>query len=392
MNGKKRLIDDFTISNSDDVSDVSAALYKEELNDQKIEKLGNRLTIISVILPCLIGAILVYGYFDIKKRVMIIHDSGQTQVDIVATEFESKLNAMEVELAKIKFSIEKDIPELRQQTISIQDEQTLLAEKKSDKEETEKNIAVIKESLQKITDQYQGVLHILDRTNQETLTIINENSKALDKKIDASIASVKAIQADIESKISAVKNVEAGIDNKIDSRIDILMDKKVKAAISEQIAVKSQNLDKQVADIELSVESKLATLTEATQILSENRATIAKLENNITELNKKVGLIGNKLQQSQAKDFEKATTDIDKKYVDTQIAALKKSLNYKIDQLDLALSRKILQYSTQLESLMRQSGAASKKKTESATQTGKQSDLIIIKPERGKIFETDLTQ
>lgn len=85
-------------------------------------------------------AILVYGYLDIKKRVLAINDSGQSQVDIVATQFEARLNAFEVELAKIRFSLEKEIPEVKQQTIAIQDELTLIDSNKSSKDETRNSL------------------------------------------------------------------------------------------------------------------------------------------------------------------------------------------------------------------------------------------------------------
>lgn len=394
MDGKKRLIDDFTISNSDDAidSDSSAVLYREQLNEQKIEKLGNRVTIIAVLLPCLICAILVYGYFDIKKRVLAINDSGQSQVDIVATQFEARLNAFEVELAKIRFSLEKEIPEVKQQTIAIQDELTLIDSNKSSKDETEKQLDLMRKDIEKVAEQYKGALHILDRTNQETLTIVNEKSREIESEIEEEVASIKAIEAGIEAKVASLKGIEEGIDGKIDSRIEAAMDKKIRTAINDKVAAQSQILNRKVADIELTVESKLATLAEATQILAENRSTITELENSIGKLDRSVALMDKEFKKVQAAESGKAATaSTDKKYVDAQIIALKKSLNEKIDQLDLTLSRKILQYATQLEDLIRQNRAGTKKKTESTAEENS-SESILIKPERGKISETDLTQ
>ncbi|MBF0574135.1 MAG: hypothetical protein HQK69_10340, partial [Desulfamplus sp.] len=370
----------------------------------------------SILFPFLIGAILVYGYLDIKQRVINIHNSGQTQVDVVAKEFESKLNTFEVEMAKIKFALEKDIPELKQQTIAIQDELTLLAGNKSDKEATDKNIELIKADIAKIADQYQGALHILDRTNQETLSILNEKANELESKVDTKLSSIKEIetslanikteienkeailktnQADIEAKIASVTAIESKIDSKIDSKVDSIIDKKLNAAtdkkyaaiINEKLSSHRQSLEKKVADIDLTVESKLAALEEATQILAENKEDIEKLKNSlnafdksITNLDKELKNLSSSSQQSVTdKDIDK---DYDKKYVDTQIAALRKNLNNKIEKLDLTLSKKILQYATQLESTLR--SYDSKKKGESVK--------IIKVPEKGKISETDLVQ
>ncbi|MBF0204177.1 MAG: hypothetical protein HQK67_07640 [Desulfamplus sp.] len=415
MSGNRRLIDDFAISNSDDAGDISAALYKERLNDQKIEKLGNRITIISILLPCLIGAFLVYGYLDIKERVSAILNSDQTQVDIVAKEFEAKLNAFEVEFAKVRFSLEKDIPELKQEIIAIQDELTLIAGVKSDKEETDKNLNLIKESITKVADQYQGALHILDRTNQETLTIVNENGKELETKIEekmasvktieaeieAKVASIKTIETDIEKKVAAIKSIEASIDDKLDSKLDSKIDaaisKNINTSINSKLSSQNQALNKKVADIELSVESKLATLEEATQILAENKIIIAKLESNFGKLEGSFGKLDRSVDLLEKELKNSSKSDSDKKYIDTELIALKKNLSAKIDHLDLNLSRKILQYVTQLESSIRDinSGknrnSGTKKKTESTKQENKP-DVILKEPERGKISETDLTR
>ncbi len=415
LDGNRSLRDEFAIP-EDDANDIATALYKEEMNGRKIAKLGNRLTTICILLPSLTCAILVYGYLDIKERVMVINDSGQTQVDVMTKEFEAKINNLEVELAKIKFVLEKDIPELKQQAIAIQDELTLLAGTKSDKEETDRNLELIKASVDKVADQYQGALHILDGTNQETLAIINKKSKDIESSMEASIASVKTIEADIKSNVASLVNIDSKIDSRVDSvlnkRIDSSIDKRVKAIINERLSAHSQNLDKKIADIDLSVESRLATLQEATQILAENKTSISKLEKGFGELDKSVVMLDKELKNYHAtteksinltNDTDKKKPDIDKKYVDSQINTLKKNLNDKIDQLNLNLSRKILQYTIQLESSAKSKNPGIKKKTDDtrevdsnrATEVKEQKDKsahLLKEPERGKISETDLPE
>ena len=109
-------MDQFSIADATDGSDAAAALYREELNDLKIEKLSNRVTLISVLLPCLIGAIIAYAYYDFKNSVTTLQNSGISQLETLVKDFEVKINAIEVDLAKMKFSMEKDIPELNAQT------------------------------------------------------------------------------------------------------------------------------------------------------------------------------------------------------------------------------------------------------------------------------------
>lgn len=391
--GSNRSLRDEIAMPADDADDISAAFYKEELNSQKLERLGSRITLISILLPALVAAILVYGYLDIKKRVMDIHNSGQTQVDVIATEFQVKVNALEVELEKIKFAFEKEIPELKQQAIALQDELTLLAGNKADKAETVKNIDLIQVAVDKIADQYQGALHILDRTNQETLAIVNEKAKEVETSVKSDVESVKAIKGDIESKIASLKSIESEIEKKIDSKVASVVnnssqaevDKRVKAVINEKFAAHSQAVNKKIADIDLSVESKLASLQEVTQVLAESKTAISKLETSISSLKESISLMDNKFKEYQSisvnsvakEQSDNKNSDVDKKYINSQIDVLKKNLNSRVDELNLNLSKKILQYSTQLESLKREFN---------------KSQLILNKPERGKISETDLVR
>ncbi|MBF0209507.1 MAG: hypothetical protein HQK68_01350, partial [Desulfamplus sp.] len=59
----RSLRDEFSIPEGyDDANDIAAALYKEELNSRKIDKVSSRITLLAILLPCFIGAALFYGY------------------------------------------------------------------------------------------------------------------------------------------------------------------------------------------------------------------------------------------------------------------------------------------------------------------------------------------
>ena len=42
-------------------------LYQEEMKDLRVEKLNQRITLFSILLPCLLVIILYFGYRDLKK-------------------------------------------------------------------------------------------------------------------------------------------------------------------------------------------------------------------------------------------------------------------------------------------------------------------------------------
>lgn len=347
-------MDHFSIANTDDGSDAAAALYKQEINDLKIEKLGNRLTIITIILPCLIGAILVYGYLDIKDRVSTIHDTGQNQMDSVAKDFETKLNSIEVDLAKVKFSLEKEIPELTDQVAAMGEELTRfseLAKTKAGKDETQKELEQIQKSIKTlskrvntIAGQHQTALNILDRTSKETLDIVNQNSKNLEKRM------------------------EAKIDSKIKTAFNENFDKK--------LVTHAKGLESKISALEHSVESKLASLQEAIEILAENKKNIAQLRQRYETVDTAIKTLKTDVQKTTS-TLSKGSTD--KKYVDSRIRSLKNSLTNRIDQLDLKLSRKILELG-----VMKQSRKGSSNATEKKTNPSGKNN--------GSFLETDLSE
>ena len=55
--------------------DEPEAIVQDELRELKIEKLGQRVTLLTILIPCMIGVILVITYLDIKDRVTRSYDT-----------------------------------------------------------------------------------------------------------------------------------------------------------------------------------------------------------------------------------------------------------------------------------------------------------------------------
>ena len=83
---------DFNPDNQDMDGDVEItdSIYQQEINSLKIDKLSNRVTIISIIIPCLIGAILIFGYLDMKERVVDVDITKNSQFEKISQQLEEK--------------------------------------------------------------------------------------------------------------------------------------------------------------------------------------------------------------------------------------------------------------------------------------------------------------
>lgn len=168
---------------SDTTGSLTGDLYRQEIIDLKMEKLGNRLTLLSILIPCVISAILFFAYLDIKQRVSSVHDSGQTEVKVISEDLEAKLNAMNVELAKVKLLLENTMPETSKQLDAFKAEFAKISASRADREKTETGFAALESRLDKLTNHYKEVVHIIDRTNAQTLAIVSETSDLLKERM-----------------------------------------------------------------------------------------------------------------------------------------------------------------------------------------------------------------
>lgn len=108
--------------------DEPEAILQDELQELKIEKLGQRVTLLTILIPCMIGVILVITYLDIKDRVTRSHDTGAIGVQKLSKDLASKFSSLSLEQAKIKDIQAKKLPELEKSAAFLKSRITKLQE------------------------------------------------------------------------------------------------------------------------------------------------------------------------------------------------------------------------------------------------------------------------
>ena len=127
-----------------------SASRQEEINTLKIDKLSNRITIISIILPCIIGVICVFAYLDMKERVVDVDQTKNTQVQQIARQFEDKLNALDVRIAQNRFDVDKTLPDLMNKLKTIDGQLGKLSTTKVDTSEVNSMLAAATAKVEKV--------------------------------------------------------------------------------------------------------------------------------------------------------------------------------------------------------------------------------------------------
>jgi DNA repair exonuclease SbcCD ATPase subunit len=224
--------------------------YHEEMKDLRVEKLSQRITLISILLPCLIAAAIYFGYRDLTARVHQDRDSGNLEVqklskqmEVLSKKFNEKLISISTTLSARDQDFGKSISgdlntinsniEVLNQSLKSFNEslkQTNIAvkkidETKADKKSQEADIAKLTADLDSLKNEFQS------------LTVIREDIKSISSEI-------KNLEKQFTEKMTTV----AGNIEKFKKEYDLLQ-----ASVSKQL---SEKIDKATLGIELLIFKK----------------------------------------------------------------------------------------------------------------------------------------
>lgn len=158
---------------------IGGAIFQQEANTLRIEKLSQRVTIISVIIPCIIIAILAFVYMDITEKVV---DVDQTQANQMAQmaqvsqDLKIKLNALDVRIAKATHALDEKLTTLETKRQALENQTAKMSAAKVDLKAMEAALAKLDKRINTNADQDKSTLATTERMNQELLSSIDKNS------------------------------------------------------------------------------------------------------------------------------------------------------------------------------------------------------------------------
>ena len=211
------------------------ALYAEERNDLKVEKLAQKVTIISILIPVLIGVILVVSYLDIKSRVTTVQDTGESGVQSLSQNLESRFSSLSVKFATLEESLGAKIAQLNKNQLAVQKRMTeadksirWLSKIKAGKKTFEQKSTEIEANLEAI------------RTDLQTL---DSNLSSLDQSVKQELADLAGL---VEKSSTTMIGFQAQVAEKVDrSEAEKLLAKQKQELLSSLEAL-GLRLEKQI--------------------------------------------------------------------------------------------------------------------------------------------------
>jgi peptidoglycan hydrolase CwlO-like protein len=181
-----------------------------ELQELKVEKISHRLTLLTILLPCIIGIILVIAYLDIKDRVTRTYDTGTTGVQKLSRDIESKFSSLSLEQAKIKEILSK-IPDLENTTAFAQSRIKPMEKALKHLESTSINRDDLSRVVERMNERFSSIpsnlkteLQNIKTADQDTAEKIEKISERLDSVSEALLKLGEAVKK-IDQNIAALE-------------------------------------------------------------------------------------------------------------------------------------------------------------------------------------------
>jgi DNA repair exonuclease SbcCD ATPase subunit len=220
------------------------SVFQDEIRELRLEKLSKRVTILSILIPCLIGGLIAIAYMDLKKRVFFNQDTGARTVQDLSKDLDAKLydlttkyNDLENTLATRAATLEKNFSSLKFRLYKNENKIKKLGASKADKRDQEtalKDLEKISSQIDAldngVSQKFGDLATSIKNTTNDLIKIRAEISTLVTSKIDRKIfdqelqekqqlqrEKLNKIQATLDNQIRSIRNELKKLENNIAS-------------------------------------------------------------------------------------------------------------------------------------------------------------------------------
>lgn len=225
--------------------------YQSERDDFKIEKLGQRLTLFFILLPCLVGIILFVAYMDLRGRVGQSQDTGAHGVQKLSQDLESRFSSLSLKQAALEEQLGKNVDAMQNTGASSV---TGLKKVRADIRKL-KAMTTSKEELQSLQEdlaKLQGDLAAFQESISVITTEMGVVKKDLGKKIARLVKSVDETQNEILESKAALATVSVSTIGQKELALAI---KKEQVAFTTKLKETAKKLEARLSRIETQLKS-----------------------------------------------------------------------------------------------------------------------------------------
>jgi chromosome segregation ATPase len=237
------------------------ALYQEEARDRRIEKISHRVTIISVLIPVLLGVVFYITYRDITSRVSQSQDTGAMEIQNLSTQLEDQFEALSKKYGELETSLAQKLATLekvdKSMTANLKQAQDMVSKinaTKVDKKEQQDAIAKIDTTLGPIRKELESLGPM--RKELETLTPMRKELETLTP-MRKQLEVLNPMREDLKTVTAALRSLDKDTQQQL-STLSVSVDKalndltRIQSEIqSDMSSLSDQKLNKDALQLEL---------------------------------------------------------------------------------------------------------------------------------------------
>jgi len=223
--------------NGDDEPESEQTLYQDEAKDRRVEKLSHRVTIISILIPVLIGVVFYIAYRDITSRVSQSQDTEAMEIQNLSTQLQDKFDDLSTKYGELEASLvqklaalEKVDKAMKANLKKAENTVSKINATKANKKDQQDAIAKIDTALSPIRKELESLAPM--RKELEALTPMRNDLKTV-------TAELRSLDKDTQQQLSTLSvNVDKAL-------------KDLTRIQSDMSSLSNQKLDKDKLQLEL---------------------------------------------------------------------------------------------------------------------------------------------
>ena len=146
-----------------------------------------------------------------KERVVDVDQTQGSQVARMAQTMEEKLNALDVRIAKAKFELDENLPQLSEKNKSIENQMAKLSAGKADIKALETAVTKLDKRIKTNAGQHKTTLAAMERINRQLLDAIKENNIQFKTKADQIAANMQLFKEEFDARLMELSVYEQQI-------------------------------------------------------------------------------------------------------------------------------------------------------------------------------------
>jgi len=191
------------------------SVYRDEIRDLEIEKLNHRITLLSILIPCLLCAIFLFAYLDVKDRMEKTRKIRARELQELSERVIDRVASVSNRYGKLEKSTLEKLPKLEKLLASIQQETGKQKRALKDLAKSKIDRNVLKKAIKKHSAEIANTVDRLQKELKKQQELLVSLSKKQSKEYAETASKLTALRKELQARKESVANLNRALTEKL---------------------------------------------------------------------------------------------------------------------------------------------------------------------------------